>query len=273
MRSMKRPRKPVHRYKSLLFPGIALLAVFAFWAAFDSPKEVRGETELFEYGGLKIEITNVREIWQDFSRDGGPELWEYPVYTVYPGATATVLEADMKDGSDGVLVADWAFARNGEDWRLDIVDGMEPLEIVPDVVGVFDPESSVYVLRFVRWDPQRGETVEVEKDGLKLEISSVHHVGGFTGNFDLSRPLELYDTYYIYPGGKVTVLEAPPAEDGTARWELRPTGNEQAEVEPLRDGMAPIEFAREGSFCVYDLEESRTAFGLEVSDSDQAYWK
>ena len=179
----------------------------------------------------------------------------------------------MKEGGDGVLVADWAFARNGEDWRLDIVDGMEPLEIVPDVVGVFDPESSVYVLRFVRWDPQRGETVEVEKDGLKLEISSVHHVGGFTGNFDLSRPLELYDTYYIYPGGKVTVLEAPPTEDGTARWELRPTGNGQAEVEPLRDGMEPIEFAREGSFCVYDLEESRTALGLEVSDSDQDYWK
>ena len=175
--------------------------------------------------------------------------------------------------SSDLLAADWAFERNGEDWRLDIVDGMEPLEIVPDVVGVFDPESSVYVLRFVRWDPQRGETVEVEKDGLKLEISSVHHVGGFIGNFDPSRPLEPYDTYYIYPGGKVTVLEAPPTEDGTARWELRPTGNEQAEVEPLRDGMAPIEFAREGSFRVYDLEQSLTALGLEVSDSDWAYWK
>ena len=34
MRSTKRPRRPVHRYRSLLFPAIALLAVFAFWAAF-----------------------------------------------------------------------------------------------------------------------------------------------------------------------------------------------------------------------------------------------
>lgn len=34
MRSMKRPRKPVRRYQSLLFPGIAVLALFAFWAAF-----------------------------------------------------------------------------------------------------------------------------------------------------------------------------------------------------------------------------------------------
>lgn len=156
MRSMKRPRKPVHRYKSLLFPGIALLAVFAFWAAFDSPKEVRGETKLFEYGGLKIEITNVREIWQDFSHDGGPELWEYPVYTVYPGATATVLEADMKEGGDGVLVADWAFARNGEDWRLDIVDGMEPLEIVPDVVGC-STRSPAYMYYALSAGTHRGE--------------------------------------------------------------------------------------------------------------------
>ena len=30
MRSTKRPRRPVHRYKSLLFPGIAVLAIFAF---------------------------------------------------------------------------------------------------------------------------------------------------------------------------------------------------------------------------------------------------
>ena len=37
MRSTKRPRRPVHRYRSLLFPGIALLALFLFWAAFLPP--------------------------------------------------------------------------------------------------------------------------------------------------------------------------------------------------------------------------------------------
>ena len=152
MRSTKRPRKPVHRYRSLLFPGIALLAVFLFWAAFDPSEQSKGETELFEYGGLKIEISNVREVGRDFSNDGGPELWEYPVYTVYPGATATVLEADMKMGEDGALFADWAFELRSEDWRLDIVDDMEPLEITSEVVGVFDPESSVYILRFVPWE-------------------------------------------------------------------------------------------------------------------------
>lgn len=150
MRSMKRPRRPVRRYQSLLFPGIAVLALFAFWAAF-VPAE-QGETALFEYGDLKIEITNVREVGQDFSNDGGPELWEYPVYTVYPGAEATVLEADMRTGEDGELFADWAFELNSEDWRLDIVDGMEPLKITPEVAGVFDPESSVYILRFILWE-------------------------------------------------------------------------------------------------------------------------
>ena len=149
MRSTKRPRRPVHRYKSLLFPGIAVLAIFAFWAAFAPSEQPKGETVLFEYGGLKIEIANVQEVGQGFSNDGGPELWEYPVYTVYPGATATVLEAGMKTGEDGVLLADWAFELNSEDRRLDIADGMEPLEITPEVVGVFDPESSVYILRFV----------------------------------------------------------------------------------------------------------------------------
>jgi hypothetical protein len=37
MRSTKRPRRPVRRYRSLLFPGIALLALFLFWAAFLPP--------------------------------------------------------------------------------------------------------------------------------------------------------------------------------------------------------------------------------------------
>ncbi len=42
MRSVKRPRRPVRRYKSLLFPGAAVLAVFLFWAAF-APSERGGD--------------------------------------------------------------------------------------------------------------------------------------------------------------------------------------------------------------------------------------
>ncbi len=148
MRSMKRPRKPVHRYRSLLFPGVAVLAVFLFWAAFEPREQPGGETALFERGGLKIEITGVREVGEDFPNGGGPE--PCPVYTVFPGAVATVLEAGV--GADGGPL--WAFETAGEDGRLDIVDGMAPLEITPEVTGVLDPETGVYALRFVLREPE-----------------------------------------------------------------------------------------------------------------------
>lgn len=149
MRSMKRPRRPVHRYRSLLFPGIALLAVFLFWGAFGSPE--RGETALFEYGGLKIEITNVREVGQDFCNDGGPELWEYPVYTVYPGASATVLEADMLPQSGGGPLPQWFFYLESGNERLDVADSMEPVELTPEVEGIVGGDGGVWLARFEVW--------------------------------------------------------------------------------------------------------------------------
>ena len=152
MRSMKRPRRPVHRYKPLLFPGIALLAVFAFWAAFDPSKQPEGETVLFESGGLKIEISNVREVGQDFNNDGGPELWEYPVYTVYSGATATVLEADMLETGGGPASPQWFSYLEPENRRLDVVDGMEPVELTPEVVGMVDGDGGAWLIRFEIWE-------------------------------------------------------------------------------------------------------------------------
>lgn len=148
MRSMKRPRRPVHRYRSLLFPGVAVLAVFLFWAAFEPREQPGGETALFERGGLKIEITGVREVGEDFDSGGGSE--PCPVYTVSPGAVATVLEAGV--GADGGPL--WAFETAGEAGRLNIVEGMASLEITPEVTGVFNPESGVYALRFVFQEPE-----------------------------------------------------------------------------------------------------------------------
>ena len=37
--------------------------------------------------------------------------------------------------------------------RIDVTDDLGALEITPDIVGVFDPESSVYVLVFEPCDP------------------------------------------------------------------------------------------------------------------------
>lgn len=145
MRSIKRPRRPVRRYRSLLAPGIALLAVFAFWAAFASPEE----TVRFEYSALKLEITNVREADRESGYDG-MTAWEYPVYAVAPGAEARVLEADMAE-ENGVLSPQWSFYLEPGGRRLEITDGMEPVELTPEVTGV--GRESTYVLRFVPWNP------------------------------------------------------------------------------------------------------------------------
>lgn len=112
----------------------------------------RGSTEDFSYGNLRLTVSNVLEKRTDSVFDG-MEDWEYEVYAVAPGAVVTVVEADMADdAADGLPHADWAFLLDPDDpvgdRRLDIVEGMEPVEITPEVSGVFDPESSLYVLQF-----------------------------------------------------------------------------------------------------------------------------
>lgn len=112
-----------------------------------------GTTEEFSYGDLRLTVTNVLEKRTDSVFDG-MEDFEYEVYVVAPGAVATVLDADMMDDTaDGLPHADWAFLLDPEDpyregGRLDIVDSMAPVEITPEVTGIYDPESSLYVLAF-----------------------------------------------------------------------------------------------------------------------------
>ena len=158
MRSTKRPRKPVRRYKSLLFPGIALLAVFLFWAAF-TPSE-RGETKVFE------------------------------------------------------------------------------------------------------------------GDGLRLEINGVHHEGGFMQRFDPEEKTAVpIDAYHVYPGSKVTVLEASLLEDGSPRWELRAgEAGVRKSLPGLTEGMEPIELS-EKEYELYDLERESTALYVVVREENEDYWK
>lgn len=76
--------------------------------------------------------------------------WEYKVFVCYPGATATVLDADMSDpnsSEDGKAHTEWAILSAG-DKRTNIIDGMKPINISSDVLSVFDPESSMLVLKF-----------------------------------------------------------------------------------------------------------------------------
>jgi len=120
-----------------------------------SPQE--GTTETFNYHhGLKLEVTNVREIQQGSSYDG-METWTYDIYVVYPGATVTVLNAGMSDpnySEDGQPHAQYGFLISQDDpeKNIKLVDGMDPVEITPDLTGIYSLEASVYVLEFKMYD-------------------------------------------------------------------------------------------------------------------------
>lgn len=107
----------------------------------------KGEIKTFEYDGLVLTVSNVREIKQRTSFDG-METWTYDIYVVYPGAMVTVLDAAMmNDISGSIAHADWAVYTSADE-RVDIIDDMEPFEVTSDILGIFDPESSTYVLGF-----------------------------------------------------------------------------------------------------------------------------
>ena len=101
----------------------------------------------FQYNDFSLEVSNVKEIKQGSCFDG-METCVYDVYIVYPGAMAKVLNADtFIDEETNLPHANWAFLTS-DDERIDIMDDMEPLEITEDMLGVYDTESSIYVLGF-----------------------------------------------------------------------------------------------------------------------------
>ncbi len=87
---------------------------------------------------------------------------------------------------------------------------------------------------------------------------------------------EAIDTYHVYPGAKVIVLEAPPMEDGAARWELREAWEDGVpDQEPLglTDGVDPAGLSERGTYEIYDLERNLTALYVIVREPDEDYWK
>lgn len=112
---------------------------------------------------------------------------------------------------------------------------------------------------------KKGETARFERDGLSLEITGVHHIGGSAENFDPERGInEPYDTYYVYPGSRLTVLE------GSGRWELR---RQDGETLGLTEGIAPVRLTEDfDSAYVWDLEKELTLLSVNVSNETE-YWK
>ena len=81
--------------------------------------------------------------------DGSWEM-EYSVFTCYPGAVITVLNADMDDPeyAEDQKPHPQRAIDTASGTPINIVDEMEPIAVTPDYLGLYNKESSVYVLRF-----------------------------------------------------------------------------------------------------------------------------
>lgn len=120
----------------------------------ESPSESMGEAKRFTYKGLEIEVTGVRndrnETYQD---DGGSEV-ELIVISYLPGAKLTIIKPDMTDASfsaDGKPHAQWGIdyqskQASGEKYR--ITDETGVLDITSDMLGIYNLEASLYLIKF-----------------------------------------------------------------------------------------------------------------------------
>lgn len=114
------------------------------------PNTQVGKTEIFSYDDFKLEITNVQDISIEKMVDDGGTPWEYKVFICYPNAKVVILEADMSDpdfSADGKPHAKWGIEL-ASDERIRIIDEMEPFEITKDIIGIYNLEASLYILKF-----------------------------------------------------------------------------------------------------------------------------
>ena len=106
--------------------------------------ESNGTTQLFVRNGLRLEVSNVASTRVENMLDDGGNPHEYSVFTCYPGATITVLDADI----DEYDYPQWGLYYTGETERTRITDETSTVLINSDLEGVYHLEASLYVLRF-----------------------------------------------------------------------------------------------------------------------------
>ena len=132
-----------------------------FWEMFglDPDTKERMETNpadteaatVFSIGDLLLEVTGVQSTRRETMLAEGVEPHEYSVFTYSPGATITVKNAGMRDGSyyeDGQAHAVWGLSYTGERTRTRITNETGVIAITPKLEGVYDLESSLFVLKF-----------------------------------------------------------------------------------------------------------------------------
>ena len=111
---------------------------------------VMGSTETFSYGNLILEISNVKDKRTESKLDDGLAQYEQTIFTCYPGATLSVINADMSDPTytaDGKPHAQWGLYDIQTDERTDITDKSKPVALDKNM-GVVNLESSLLLLVF-----------------------------------------------------------------------------------------------------------------------------
>ena len=110
-----------------------------------------GTVETFTYKNLTLEISNVCEKRIDTGIYDNGDSYEFPVYTCYPGATLSIIDADMSDptcAEDHQPHPQWGMYDVETDTRTKLTDGMEPIVLDETTDAVFNLEASVFVLKF-----------------------------------------------------------------------------------------------------------------------------
>lgn len=113
----------------------------------------KGATRRYSHVNLEIGLTDVLSKRTETIMDDGSSPWAYTVTTFCPGATLTVIDADMSDpaySADGLAHPQRDTLLNPEDpkSRTAITDDLGPLGVTPRDAGLYSLEASLNVFRF-----------------------------------------------------------------------------------------------------------------------------
>lgn len=139
----------VESYKKVYAEAKGSLGSFKPLGEKDNPVE-QGKKESFTYGDLKLDLTNIEDIRVEKMVDDGGTPWEYKIVKYHPGAMAKVVNSDMNKGSssDGISpFPKWGIELSSGE-PIKIGDDIKSFEITPETIGIYNLESSLYVLKF-----------------------------------------------------------------------------------------------------------------------------
>ena len=114
-------------------------------------KPLTGTVETFTRGNLVLEVSNVCEVRTESKLAEGIEPYEETIFTCCPGATLTVVNADMSDPAyteDHQAHPQWGLYDVETDARTKLTDETAPIVLDETTDAVFHLEASLFLLVF-----------------------------------------------------------------------------------------------------------------------------